>query len=463
MAIKQVQVEVNNLAVGMYVSRLDRPWSQTPFPLQGFHVRSAEDIVTLQAYCDYVYVDTEKGRSPVDAGTDVAPQRGSSRGLVSSSGRLGGGSKASDAFSTSPLAVRKGVYTATVALRDEMDKAQTVVKHLKGHLTLVSKQIARGKLADYDKLRHSVNDMVGSVLRCPDAFTWLIRLREQDARTHDHSLRSALWAVQFARFIGMERQEIAVLCMGTLLKDIGKLNIPNALLRKPNRSESEQLEYESFVNRGVEMLRDTRSVEPRVISVVRYHCERLNGAGFPERLSGNKIPLLARIAGLATEFDVISNPEESDEPVSPSRAVSTLYNMRGVDFQEDLVVQFIQSIGLYPTGTLVELTSGDIGVVIEQHPDSRLTPQIAVLDQVGGDLNKNFYLVDLKDQEEARKVMLEQGSERVQELERISIARDLEPTGYEVDLSTISTVFMNAEIEKERTGLLAGLRKHFSE
>ena len=458
MAIKQVQVEVNNLSVGMYVSRLDRPWSQTPFPLQGFHIRSTEDMITLRAYCDYVYVDTEKGRSPIDVGSTVIPQR-TTRRKEPSANRVGG--VPSDAFTTSPLVVRKGVYTATVALRDEMTKAQTVVKHLKGHLTLVTKQIAKGKLADYEKLRHSVDDMVSSVLRCPDAFTWLIRLREQDARTHDHSLRSALWAVQFARFIGMEKQEISVLCMGTLLKDIGKLNIANGVLRKQNRSEEEQLEYESFVNRGVEMLRETRAVEPRVISVIRYHCERLNGSGFPERLSGNKIPLLARIAGVATVFDALSNPEEAHEPVSPSKAVSALYNMRGVDFQEDLVVQFIQSIGLYPTGTLVELTSGDIGVVVEQHPDSRLTPQVAVLDQAGGDLNKNFYLINLKDQEEVRRVMLEQGQEKVQQLERVSIARDLDPTGYEVDLSTISTVFMKVEIEKKKAGLLAGLRDHF--
>ena len=456
MAIKQQQVEVDHLAIGMYVSRLDRPWSQTPFPLQGFHVRSTEDIITLRAYCDYVYVDTEKGRSPIDAGGTVVPQRGRPAGGAESvRGRP------SDAFSTSPLVVRKGVYTATVALRDEMDKAQTIVKHLKGQLTVVIKQIAKGKLADYDKLRHSVDDMVSSVLRCPDAFTWLIRLREQDARTHDHSLRSALWAIQFARFIGMEKQEVSVLCMGTLLKDVGKLDIPNGILRKQNRSAEEQLEYESFVARGVEMLRETRSVEPRIISVVRYHCERLNGTGFPERLSGNKIPLLARIAGIATVFDAVSNPEESDEPVSPSKAVSTLYNMRGVDFQEDLVVQFIQSIGLYPTGTLVELTTGDIGVVVEQHPDSRLTPQVAVLDQSGGDLNKNFYLVNLKDQDETRRVMLERGREQVQELNRISIARDLEPTGYDVDLGTISTVFMKVEIEKKKAGLLEGLRDRF--
>ncbi len=458
MAIKQVQVEVDNLTVGMYVSRLDRPWSQTPFPLQGFHVRSKEDIITLRAYCDYVYVDTEKGRTPVDATGNVSAPKGDirRRGAV---GRRRG--DRDSGFSTSPLVVRKGVYAATVALSQEMARAETVVKHLKGHLTVVSKQIAKGKLVDYDKLRHSVDEMVSSVLRCPDAFTWLVRLRAKDSHTHDHSLRSALWAVQFARFIGMEKQEISVLCMGTMLKDVGKIKIPNALLRKLDRSEEEQLEYQRFVDYGVEMLRNSRAVEPRVISVVRYHCERLNGTGFPERLSGNKIPLLARMAGIATVFDAVSNPVESEEPISPSKAVSSLYNLRGIEFQEDLVVQFIQSIGLYPTGTLVELTSGDIGVVVEQHSNSRLTPQVAVLDRLGGDLNKNFFLIDLKDQEETRKAMLEQGRKDVEVVDRISIARDLEPSGYEIDMDTISTVFMNVEVEEKSTGLLSSLRDRF--
>lgn len=457
MAIKQVKISVNDLTIGMYVSQLDRPWTHTPFPLQGFQIRSTEDIHTVRHYCDHVFIDTTKGRGPLEnQGIITAELRRESaryrRGGVATNGR------AVETGEPSPLVVRKGVYATTVSLRAEIRHAQTLLRTIESQLTLAAKQIAKGRLTDYDQLKHSVDGMVASILRCPDAFTWLIRLRQHDQSVHEHSLRSALWAVQFARFIGMDKREIATLCLGTLLKDIGKIRVPAAILRKRNRSPEEEVEYRNFVTYGVEMLRETRDVEPRVISVVRYHCERMDGTGFPEGLVGSKIPLLARIAGIATAFDALSNPLEAEQPVAPSKAVSLLYNMRAREFQEDLVVQFIQSIGLYPAGTLVELTTGDIGIVVEQHPNSRLTPQVAVLDRIGGDLNKNFLLIDLKDQAATHDLLVASGRDCLASGERIAIARDLEPTGYDIDVKAISVLFMQAEAER-KASLFAQLRE----
>jgi len=262
----------------------------------------------------------------------------------------------------------------------------------------------------------------------------------------------------------MDKAEIHTLCMGTLLKDIGKTKISNAILRKSERSEEETAEYRRFVDCGVEILRQTRVVEPRVISVVRYHCERHDGSGYPEGLFGNKIPLLARIAGIATVYDAICNPRVSVEPVPPSKGVSMLYNMRDREFQEDLVIKFIQSVGLYPTGTLVELTSGDIGVVVEQHPQSRLAPRVAVLDQAGADLCHNIILVDLKDEEGTRTTLLKNGREGVDRVDRVAIARDLEPTGYDIDMTAIAALVMDRTLaaSHEEGGFLARLRKSFT-
>jgi HD-GYP domain-containing protein (c-di-GMP phosphodiesterase class II) len=459
MAIKQIRIGVNQLAVGMYVSQLDRPWRDTPFPIQGFEVRTEDDIDMVAEHCDQVYIDITKGAGLEDTRhLEFVAGRGRSkhtpRRPVQLNRKVGG------IDAPSPLVVRKGIYTTTATLRTEVRRAQVVIRTLQSQLGLAAKQIAKGRLADYDQLKHSVDGMVESILRCPDAFTWLIRLRQHDQNVHGHSLRSALWAVQFARFIGMDKREISTLCMGTLLKDIGKVRVSPQILRKNNRSPAEEEEYRKFVTHGLEMLRETRHVEPRVISVVRYHCERMNGSGFPEGLVGSKIPLLARIAGIATVFDAISNPFESDKPVAPSKAVSLLYNMRFTEFQEDLVVQFIQSIGLYPAGTLVELTTGDIGIVVEQHPNSRLTPQVAVLDQNGGDLNKNFLLIDLKEQDTARELLVSCGKDYGLGTERIAIARDLEPTGYDIDVKAISTLFMQTETER-KANLFAQLRDRF--
>lgn len=137
--------------------------------------------------------------------------------------------------SVSPIEVNSHVYQTVVPLTKEVEYAGKALLHLRGQYTLATKQISKGKDFDYRSLKDSVADMVNSVVRCPDAFTWLLRLRMKDQHTHDHSMRSALWAVQFARHIGMKKEDMSILCMGTLLKDIGKIKLPNSLLRKKIR------------------------------------------------------------------------------------------------------------------------------------------------------------------------------------------------------------------------------------
>jgi len=465
MSIDQIQIKVQDLTLGMYVSGLDRPWSQTPFPLQGFYVRTPKDIENLKAYCAHVYIDVTKGRGPVNI-DDLAPPPAAPRvtrfdqpGLSLTLGSLDRKpAPAAKPAKPAPIEVRTGVYETTVPMRIEAIQAEKIVRALKGQLTLATRQILKGKDFDYPAFKACVDDMVGSVLRCPDAFTWLLRLRQKDQQTYDHSLRAALWAVQYARFVGMAKDEISALCLGTLLKDIGKLRLAPALLRQQERTPEDEAEYRKFVLFGVEMLRDTGCIEPKVIAVVRYHCERLDGSGFPEGVAGNKIPLLARIAGIATVYDTISNPRESLEPVAPSRAVSILYNMRNCAFQEDLVVTFIQSVGLYPTGTLVELSTGDLGVVLDQHPSSRLTPRVAVLDRWGEDLNQGFIVIDLKDQDQTRRQLIQSGRADAANA-KIAIARDLEPTGYDIDYEKISATFLGVRELPPKQGLLATLKQ----
>lgn len=475
MAIKRLQIRAQDLVLGMFVSGLDRPWSQTPFPLQGFHVRTPRDIDTVKSFATYVFIDVTKGRSP-SPGTkiyssqtdgdevdkkeavpayELKPQRADLKKLTSVPPR--------------PVEIRTGVYPKTASLQVEAARAEKIVRELKGNLTLVTKQIAKGRMVKLDELQESVDGMVGSILRCPDAFNWLLRLRHKDQHTYDHSLRTSMLATQFGRYAGFSHGDISVLCMGSLLKDLGKVKIPRAILVKKDRTDQEEEQYRKFVNYGVEILRSLKNVDPKIIAIVRYHCERMDGSGFPQAVGGNKIPLHARVVGIASEYDAISSPRESKYPVAPSRAVSLIYNMRDKEFQEDLVVKFIQSIGLYPTGTMVELTSGDLAVVLEQDPDARLSPTVAVLDRATPYLGESCIFIDLKDEPAARKKLLESGRDNIMNVPKLAIARDLEPTTYDVDLGSISEAFLSSQgvgeesgSSGERQGLLAGFFSRFS-
>lgn len=456
MALSQVKVSVNDLTAGMFVSRLDRPWAETPFPIQGILLKDVEDINRLRAYCRYVYIDTSKGIGPPEAaGIPVAGGRKtlkpSQGGGVGRSGRSGSDPE--------PLQVNRSAYSAAaVPLVQETPRAARIVTELRGQLLMTGKQLAKGASINYDEFKQSVGGMVDSVLRCPDAFTWLLRLRGKDLHIHDHSLRSALWGVQFARFIGLPKDQIQTLCLGLLLKDVGKLKLPNELIYCKSRTPGQEQDFRKFVEYGVEMLRNSGNIEPRVISLVYAHCERHDGTGFPRGLAGGKIPLLARIAAVATTYDSICNPRESTEPMAPSRAVNALYNLRDKAFSEDLVVHFIQSIGLYPTGTFVELTTGDVGVVVEQDFHSRLTPKIAVLkgvpDESGG--GQECFILDLRDEASARALLAQHGSSQAGSVAKLAIARDLESHGIDVDLSSLSPVFLNqqSQVPKKRKGWL---------
>jgi len=294
--------------------------------------------------------------------------------------------------------------------------------------------------------------MVDSVLRNPDAFTWLTRVQEKDEHTYAHAIRSSVWAILFGRHIGLPKRDLDVLALGVLLKDVGKVRLDQRLLEKTERSAEEERLYESFVDHGVEILRQTPGVEPRVISVVKTHCERLNGSGFPQHLQGDKIPLLGKIAGIVTFYDNVTNPRGARLPVAPSKAVSKLYELRNTQFQEELVVEFIRAIGLYPTGTLVVLNTGEVGVVVEQNFERRLKPKVMlVLDAFKEPLARH-QLLDLAADEKRKQALLDSGKRSPDQITKIEIVRDLEPGTYDIDIASVRDSYL---LRRERFGLLA--------
>ncbi len=450
MAIKQVKVDVNELTIGMYVSGLDRPWSQTPFPLQGFYLRDLGEINQLKALCHYVYIDVEKGRGPISANlkTIAAPtKKTTTRERVNSFTET-----------LAPLKIQRGLYRDVTPLQREVKQARQLHQKVYDAVVEVMEQLEKNQFDDLSlgETKRVASEMVDSVVRNPDAFTWLSRVQEKDEYTYSHAVRSSVWAILFGRHIGLPKRDLDVLAMGVLLKDVGKVMLDAALITNLDRSAEEEALYESFVELGCEILRKTQGVEPRVIAVVKTHCERLNGTGFPHGLSGDKIPLLGKIAGIVTYYDHVTNPRGSRDPIAPSKAVAKLYELRNIQFQEELVVEFIRAIGLYPTGTLVELSTGEVAVVVEQNFERRLKPKvIVVLDTLKQPLSE-YLLLDLAEDDKRKQELIDTGKKSRHEIEKIEIARDLEPGSYDVDIAGIRDHYL---MKHEKKGLMALLSR----
>ena len=214
------KIYVHQLETGMYVSGLDRPWLETPFYLQGFMIRNAGDVQKLSLYCDYVYVDYEKSVANLDV--EVSHKLSHSR-------KLG---VAATPFNKE-LSTRRIVnYDEKIAVTTEIRVANKAYQQIKDEFDNMASRIDSGKALNIANLSEVVDPLVDSVIRNPGASIWLARLKSQDSYTYRHCIAVAIWCSVIGRQIGLPKKELALLSMGGMLLDIGKLKIPGAVLNK---------------------------------------------------------------------------------------------------------------------------------------------------------------------------------------------------------------------------------------
>ena len=400
------KIYVHQLEPGMYVSGLDRPWLETPFYLQGYMIRNAGEVQKLSLYCDYVYVDYEK--SIANLNVEVSHKLSHNR-------KLG---IAATPF-TKELGTRRIVkYDEQNAVTEEIKTAHQAYENIKGEFEDMASRISSGKTLSIANLNDVVNPLVDSILRNPGASIWLARLKSQDSYTYRHCIAVAIWCSVIGRQIGLPKKELTLLSMGGMLLDIGKLKIPGAILNKTAQlSEREFTLVKKHVELSLKMVESSsRTLPQAVIDMIASHHERFNGSGYPRALQGTQIPLYARIAAIADCYDAVTSQRVYAQPIPHALAIKKMYEWRGYDFQPELIEAFIQSVGVYPTGTLVELSSGAVGIVIKENLGKRLRPQVLIILDSDKQQLPDFQEVNLADPS---------GS--------IDILRTLEPGAYGLD------------------------------
>lgn len=456
LGIKQIKLDVNEVTVGMFVSGLDRPWTQTPFPLQGFYVRDLDEIRELKQHCRHVYIDIVKGAGPIRANLKTLSASGMPLSAAKAPQKRA--SSLNKVTGLTPIKVRAHLYDSSfVPLGKEIQNAKTLHREVYDAVRAVAESLEREhQTVPVHETKRVASAMVDSVLRSPDAFTWLSRVREKDEYTYSHAVRCAVWGILFGRHIGLPKSDMDILALGLLLKDIGKTRVPKHVLENKNRSGTEKETYEKFVNYGVDILKRMPDIKPRVVAVVKTHCERVNGSGFPDHLRGDRIPLLGKIAGIVTFYDETTNPRGELMPLSPSKTVAKLYELRDIEFQSDLVVEFIRAIGLYPTGTLIELNTGEVAVVVEQNFRRRLKPRVMVVTDARKTILPEPIFLDLAADDAEKQQRLDLGKVRAGDLERIEIVQDLEPGSLDIDIGAVRDQYLRSRQGRKFLSFLPG-------
>ena len=382
-------VEVNNLDIGMFVTELDRPWLGTPFLLQGFLIESESDMSKLRGYCTSVLVDRRRGIAEHQAsgqrkhsfGRRKKPEKAEvaenapKDGDFLSVARFIRGQKGPLKPPEKMLEAIKGV-----SLEVELLASASIVDDV--HQVLQSIDEAKDAIdnVDFGKVKRLVGEMASSVERNPDAMLWLTRLRVSDQYSYDHAVDVSVHAMIFGRFLGLEKKEVELLGQAGLMQDIGKIKVDPEILSKPTAlSEEEYRHVQTHVACSLALLLEKRQFHPEVIKIVAGHHERIDGSGYPRQLQGDSIGLRCELSGMIDTYCAMTRDRVFSSALPSQRALEALYRMRDKKFRSSLVDQFIQCLGIYSIGTLVELNTGEVGIVIQQNMVRRLKPRVLVL------------------------------------------------------------------------------------
>lgn len=350
------KVAVSDLRMGMYVHELCGSWIDHSFWRSRFLIQKESDLRRLNgSKLQWVWIDTKRG---VDVGVPAAAPGSTER------------PPAHGAATPAPQA------TAITHEQEAFANAHDICEVARDRVTQMFADARLGNRIDLRQVERLVRDMAESVEEHPDALTSLARIKRADQYTYMHSVAVAALMTSLSRSMNMPDSQIRLAGMAGLLHDIGKVNIPDAILNKPGRLlPDEYAQIQKHPELGETLLREDAGIPPEVVDVCRHHHERIDGQGYPDGLPADRIAQLARMASVCDVYDAVTSNRPYKKGWDPAFAIHKMLHWDG-QFDPDILQAFIRAIGRYPVGSIISLTQSELGLVVAQN---RETPELPVV------------------------------------------------------------------------------------
>jgi len=370
---KTIKIHISELKIGMFVSKLDRPWLETPFLMQGFVIESLDDIDVVAEYSQFVWIDAVSQEW-------IAPEERAS---------LSGQSK-------------KVSYINKVDTKAEHAAAMNTYREARRLTRTFLDDLRLGGVINTEQAKSTVKECVHSILRNSDALIWMSKIRSQDEYTAEHCLNVCILAIAFGRHLGMGEADLERLGLCGLLHDVGKMRVQQDVLNKPSSLTEKEFDMmKAHTVHGRNLLMASPGIPNSTIDVAYSHHEKIDGTGYPRGLKASGISEMAKIIAIIDAYDAMTADRCYSPSIPSTEALKIIFKDRGTHFDERLALEFIKSVGLYPPGTLVELVNGLIGIVFETHNKYRHLPKIIAVKKQNKRLEKNV-LIDLSNVESGK-------------------------------------------------------------
>lgn len=385
-----VRMPVSQLKIGMFVAELDRPWMGTPFLTQGVLIDHPDVISTLKEYCQNVFVTEASSRSKHRRQTLVKPitslvQKASrpvafSAGPSALSGQTEGRKSGLNLKMKASIQKMQGPhYQIQLSAEQEHPAARKAYAGAKRVLENIVIAAQYGSKLDVQSAERVVRVCRESVVRNPNALLWMSRAKHDSSYIVKHGLSVSILAMVFGRNLNFTEPELDALGLCGLLHDIGKVKIPANVQNKRGSLSSDELRLiKQHTIDGYKILRDNKAQIAKLIDVTLNHHERPDGKGYPRNLKGHEISDYAKIIAVVEAFDAMTSDRSYAEAKGPGEAHKEVYENLGKQFDEEYALQFMQAIGPYPPGTVLELRNGMVGVVLTAHPKFRHLPTVII-------------------------------------------------------------------------------------
>ena len=362
--IMHKRISVKQLRIGMHIHELCGSWLDHPFWRGSFKLTDQKVLAQIQASSvTEVWIDTargldcEVGLSAKESEQDVAHAI------------------------TNVLDSKPAVQAAAkrAPMRDELERAAKICETSRVAVTDMFQQARMGRAIDADKAGSLVDQISASILRNPDALISVARLKTVDDYTYMHSIAVCALMIALARKLGLDESATREAGLAGMLHDLGKMMIPLAILNKPGSLTKEEFEcIKTHPGEGHRMLSAGTGVSDIVLDVCLHHHEKTDGSGYPERLTGDRISLYAKMGAVCDVYDAITSDRPYKKGWDPSVALQKMAEWKKGHFDDMVFGAFVKSVGIYPVGSLVRMQSGRIGVIVEQSEKSLLTPKVKV-------------------------------------------------------------------------------------